>query len=49
MPGYVTFLRVVHEAPALRSRVWGIGQKAQAHLEEAPREETGAGAGDRMP
>ncbi|MFD8811545.1 TetR/AcrR family transcriptional regulator [Streptomyces sp. NPDC059627] len=49
IPGYAKFLRVIEEAPALRSRVWAIGQETQAGLEEALREDTGAAADDPMP
>ncbi|MGW7546398.1 TetR/AcrR family transcriptional regulator [Streptomyces sp. NPDC054770] len=49
IPGYARFLRVIEEAPALRSRVWAIGQEAQAGLEDALREDTGAAADDPMP
>jgi AcrR family transcriptional regulator len=49
IPGYAKFLRVIEEAPALRSRGWAIGQEAQAGLEDALREDTGAAADDPMP
>ncbi|MEU6255075.1 TetR/AcrR family transcriptional regulator [Streptomyces sp. NPDC047043] len=47
--GYAKFMRVIEDAPALRSRLWAIGQEVQANLEEALREEIGADAGDPMP
>ncbi|MEU6554669.1 TetR/AcrR family transcriptional regulator [Streptomyces sp. NPDC046915] len=49
MPGYARFMRVIEEAPALRSRLWGVMQEAQANLEQALREETGAADGDEEP
>ncbi|WP_416964660.1 TetR/AcrR family transcriptional regulator [Streptomyces sp. Agncl-13] len=49
MPGYAAFMRVIEDAPALRSRLWAIGQEVQANLEEALREETGAADDDPMP
>ncbi|WP_405869323.1 TetR/AcrR family transcriptional regulator [Streptomyces sp. NBC_00005] len=47
--GYAKFMRVIDDAPALRSRLWAIGQEVQANLEEALREETGAADEDPMP
>ncbi|MFF9407113.1 TetR/AcrR family transcriptional regulator [Streptomyces anandii] len=47
--GYAAFMRVVEQAPALRSRLWAIGQEVQANLEAALREETGAADGDPLP
>ncbi|MGW0336548.1 TetR/AcrR family transcriptional regulator [Streptomyces sp. NPDC003011] len=47
--GYSRFMRVIHDAPALRSRLWAIGQEVLENLEEALREETGAPADDPMP
>ncbi|MEU5308860.1 TetR/AcrR family transcriptional regulator [Streptomyces sp. NPDC021562] len=49
IPGYSAFMRVIEDAPALRSRLWAIGQEVQANLEGALREETGAAADDPMP
>jgi AcrR family transcriptional regulator len=49
MDGYARFMRVIHEAPALRSRLWAIGQEVLDNLEEALREETGASADDPLP
>ncbi|MFE3855003.1 TetR/AcrR family transcriptional regulator [Streptomyces griseorubiginosus] len=49
MPGYAAFMRVIEDAPALRSRLWAIGQEVEANLETALREETGAPADDPMP
>ncbi|WP_149828741.1 TetR/AcrR family transcriptional regulator [Streptomyces tailanensis] len=43
------FLRVIHEAPGLRSRLWSVQQEVQENLETALREETGAPADDPMP
>ncbi|MET9254477.1 TetR/AcrR family transcriptional regulator [Streptomyces sp. NPDC003717] len=40
--GYAAFMKVVEEAPTLRSRLWAVGQEVQATLEEALREESGA-------
>ncbi|MET7736444.1 TetR/AcrR family transcriptional regulator [Streptomyces sp. NPDC005402] len=49
MSGYAAFMRVIENAPALRSRLWAIGQEAEASLEAALRKETGAADGDPMP
>jgi AcrR family transcriptional regulator len=49
MDGYARFMRVIHEAPALRSRLWAIGQEVLDNLEEVLREETGASADDPLP
>ncbi|WP_406838933.1 TetR/AcrR family transcriptional regulator [Streptomyces sp. AHU1] len=48
-PGVARFMRVVDEAPALRSRLWAIGQEVLRNLEEALREEVGAPPGDPLP
>ncbi|MEU6478471.1 TetR/AcrR family transcriptional regulator [Streptomyces sp. NPDC047017] len=48
-PGYAPFMRVIEAAPALRSRLWAVGQEVQAVLEQALREETGAGEDDPLP
>ncbi|MFF8590823.1 TetR/AcrR family transcriptional regulator [Streptomyces sp. NPDC015220] len=48
-PGYAPFMRVIEAAPALRSRLWAIGQEVQANLEQALREETGAAEDDPLP
>ncbi|MFD8724721.1 TetR/AcrR family transcriptional regulator [Streptomyces sp. NPDC059629] len=47
--GCAAFMRVIENAPALRSRLWAIGQEVQAKLEDALREDTGAPADDPMP
>ncbi|MEW2401409.1 TetR/AcrR family transcriptional regulator [Streptomyces sp. NPDC046862] len=47
--GYDRFMKVVHEAPTLRSRLWSIQQEVHDHLESALREETGVPADDPMP
>ncbi|MFD7709866.1 TetR/AcrR family transcriptional regulator [Streptomyces sp. NPDC059786] len=49
MTGYSRFMRVVHDAPALRSRLWAIAQEVLVNLEAALREETGAPEGDPLP
>jgi AcrR family transcriptional regulator len=49
MTGYARFMRVIHEAPALRSRLWAIGQEVLENLEQALREETGAPDDDPLP
>ncbi|MEU2063859.1 helix-turn-helix domain-containing protein [Streptomyces sp. NPDC013455] len=49
MSGYDRFMRVVHEAPALRSRLWSLRQEIHDRLEAALREETGAADGDPLP
>ncbi len=49
MEGYATFLDVVENAPALRSRLWRIQQEALEDIEHTLREETGAASGDVLP
>ncbi|MET7988302.1 TetR family transcriptional regulator [Streptomyces sp. NPDC005281] len=49
MAGYARFMQVVHEAPALRSRLWALGQDILVNLEESLREESGAPPGDPLP
>ncbi|MES4888960.1 TetR/AcrR family transcriptional regulator [Streptomyces sp. NPDC096012] len=49
MPGYAAFMKVIEEAPALRSRLWAIAQEVQANLEQVLRAETGAADGDELP
>ena len=49
MDGYDRFMRVIHDAPALRSRLWAIGQEVLDSLEGALREETGAVPDDPLP
>ncbi|MFE1250313.1 TetR/AcrR family transcriptional regulator [Streptomyces sp. NPDC058735] len=47
--GYDRFMKVIHDAPPLRSRLWAIQQEVQDNLEAALREETGAADDDPMP
>ncbi|MER6074570.1 TetR/AcrR family transcriptional regulator [Streptomyces sp. NPDC001817] len=49
LPGYAAFMKVIEEAPALRSRLWALAQEVQANLEQALREETGAADEDELP
>lgn len=49
MEGYKHFMRVVQDAPPLRSRLWSIQQEVQENLEATLREETGATADDPIP
>ncbi|MFG2349848.1 TetR/AcrR family transcriptional regulator [Streptomyces phaeochromogenes] len=49
MEGYDRFMRVIHDAPALRSRLWSLQQEVHDDLEAALREETGAEPGDPTP
>ncbi|WP_030672307.1 TetR/AcrR family transcriptional regulator [Streptomyces cellulosae] len=49
MEGYESFMRVIHDAPPLRSRLWSIQQQVQENLEATLREETGAAADDPVP
>ncbi|GHA33063.1 TetR family transcriptional regulator [Streptomyces tauricus] len=49
MEGYDRFMRVIHDAPALRSRLWSLQQEVHDHLADTLREETGAAPGDPMP
>ncbi|OIK27759.1 TetR/AcrR family transcriptional regulator [Streptomyces malaysiense] len=47
--GYADFMRVIQEAPALRSRLWALAQEVEANLEQVLREETGAAEDDELP
>jgi AcrR family transcriptional regulator len=49
LAGYDRFMRVVQDAPTLRSRLWSIQQEVQENLETTLREETGAAPGDPLP
>ncbi|MET7296050.1 TetR/AcrR family transcriptional regulator [Streptomyces griseoloalbus] len=49
MDGYAKFMKVIQDSPALRSRMWAIGQEVLANLEQTLREETGAEGEDPMP
>ncbi|MEU5346697.1 MULTISPECIES: TetR/AcrR family transcriptional regulator [unclassified Streptomyces] len=49
MDGYDRFMRVIHDAPALRSRLWSLQQEVHDDLEAALREETGADPDDPTP
>ncbi|MFF7857789.1 TetR family transcriptional regulator [Streptomyces sp. NPDC007904] len=49
MEGYDRFMRVIHESPQLRSRLWSLQQEIQDDLEATLREETGAAPEDPLP
>ncbi|MEV5728398.1 TetR/AcrR family transcriptional regulator [Streptomyces pharetrae] len=49
MDGYARFMTVIHDSPALRSRLWAIGQEVVDNLEATLREETGAAPDDPAP
>ncbi|MFH8338345.1 TetR/AcrR family transcriptional regulator [Streptomyces sp. AM6-12] len=49
LAGYADFMRVIEEAPTLRSRLWALAQEVEANLEQALREETGAAGDDELP
>jgi len=49
MAGYDRFMRVIHEAPPLRSRLWSLQQEIHDNVVVALREETGAVEGDPLP
>ncbi|WP_329334641.1 TetR/AcrR family transcriptional regulator [Streptomyces sp. NBC_00663] len=49
MAGYDRFMRVIHAAPPLQSRLWSIQQEVQENLETALREETAAAEDDPIP
>lgn len=49
MEGYDRFMRCIHEAPPLRSRLWSLQQEIHDDLEATLREDTGADAGDPLP
>ena len=49
MAGYDRFMRCIHEAPPLRSRLWSLQQEIHDHLEATLREATGAAGADPLP
>ncbi|WP_217254527.1 TetR/AcrR family transcriptional regulator [Streptomyces sp. AC602_WCS936] len=49
MDGYAKFMTVIQDSPALRSRMWAIGQEVLLNLEHTLREETGSADGDMTP
>ncbi|MFI1440889.1 TetR/AcrR family transcriptional regulator [Streptomyces fructofermentans] len=49
MEGYDRFMRVIHDAPALRSRLWSLQQEVHDDLEATLRGETGAAPDDTVP
>ncbi|MBM4793465.1 TetR/AcrR family transcriptional regulator [Streptomyces sioyaensis] len=49
MEGYERFMRVVHDAPTLKARLWYLQQEVHDNLEVTLREETGAPADDPLP
>ncbi|MFG3203038.1 TetR/AcrR family transcriptional regulator [Streptomyces sp. NPDC048192] len=49
MEGYDRFMRVIHDAPPLRSRLWSLQQEIHDALEAALRQETGAADTDPLP
>ncbi|MFF4274973.1 TetR/AcrR family transcriptional regulator [Streptomyces sp. NPDC001536] len=49
MEGYDRFMRCIHEAPPLRSRLWSLQQEIHDHLAATLREETGAADADPLP
>ncbi len=49
MEGYDRFMRVIHDSPPLRSRLWSMQQETQDNLEAVLREETGAAPDDPLP
>ncbi|MFG3547277.1 TetR/AcrR family transcriptional regulator [Streptomyces sp. NPDC047725] len=49
MDGYARFMKVVQDSPALRSRMWAIGQEVLSDLERTLREEAGAADDDPLP
>ncbi|MEV0018865.1 TetR/AcrR family transcriptional regulator [Streptomyces tendae] len=49
MDGYAGFMKVIQDSPALRSRMWAIGQEVLLNLEHTLREETGSADDDMTP
>lgn len=49
MEGYDRFMRCIHEAPPLRSRLWSLQQEIHDHLEVTLRGEIDAEDGDPLP
>ncbi|WP_030792177.1 TetR/AcrR family transcriptional regulator [Streptomyces sp. NRRL S-920] len=49
VPGWADFMKVITEAPPLRSRLWAIQQEALDNLAKTLAKETGAADGDPLP
>jgi AcrR family transcriptional regulator len=49
MEGYDRFMRVIHDAPPPRSRLWSLQQEIHDHLETTLREETSAAPDGPLP
>ncbi|MFI6686870.1 TetR/AcrR family transcriptional regulator [Streptomyces sp. NPDC050485] len=49
MAGYSRFMAVVHESPALRARLWAVGQEVLENLDATLREEVGARPEEPLP
>ncbi|MEV6048629.1 TetR/AcrR family transcriptional regulator [Streptomyces xanthochromogenes] len=49
MEGYSRFMAVIDGSPALKARLWAVGQDVLANLEATLREETGAGPAETLP
>lgn len=49
MEGYSRFMAVIDGSPALKARLWAVGQDVLANLEATLREEVGAGPGEPLP
>ncbi|MFE0684538.1 TetR/AcrR family transcriptional regulator [Streptomyces sp. NPDC058961] len=49
MEGYSRFMAVIDGSPALKARLWAVGQDVLANLEATLREEVGTGPGEPLP
>ncbi|MET9361346.1 TetR/AcrR family transcriptional regulator [Streptomyces sp. NPDC006632] len=49
MEGYSRFMAVIDASPALKARLWAVGQDVLANLEATLRDEAGAEPGDTLP
>ncbi|MFE9537672.1 TetR/AcrR family transcriptional regulator [Streptomyces sp. NPDC006691] len=49
MEGYSRFMAVIDGSPALKARLWAVGQDVLANLEATLREEVGAGPDEPLP
>ncbi|MEU3504692.1 TetR/AcrR family transcriptional regulator [Streptomyces hundungensis] len=49
MEGYSRFMAVIHESPALKARLWAVGQEVLENLDATLREEVGAPPEEALP
>ncbi|MFG2722985.1 TetR/AcrR family transcriptional regulator [Streptomyces sp. NPDC048416] len=49
MEGYKRFMAVIHDSPALKARLWAVGQEVLENLDATLREEVGAAPDEPLP